>query len=172
MKNKFKYIYLITFCMVCSVNAYTNENYDSFQCYSTNSELSDSAYWAFSAIDSFDKKKYKEAITITDACFDIWASQAVIMQKNFNKDNIKEPLTGNRFSKSEKKAIFSNWAINDVSVAIWAKARSLEELGKLELAKKSYSNCIFLTHGRAWDNRGWFWAPSKDCAQRYLDLVK
>jgi len=167
-----KYTILALIFSFYSSNIIANENYDSFQCYSINSELSDSAYWAFSAIDSFDKKKYKEAIAITDTCFDIWASQAVIMQKNFNKDDIKEPLTGNRFSKSEKKDIFSNWAINDVSIAIWAKARSLEELGQLELAKKSYSNCIFLTHGRAWDNRGWFWAPSKDCAQRYLDLVK
>ena len=38
------------------------------------------------------------------------------------------------------------------------KLDHLEEMGNIELAKIAYSQCIFLTHGRAWDPKGWFWS--------------
>ena len=40
-------------------------------------------------------------------------------------------------------------------MALWTKARSLEEIGvKLIYAMEAYVECIFLTHGRAWDSIG------------------
>jgi len=141
-----------------------------FDCFSTDPELSDSAFWASKAIDLFAKKEYEESIITVDACFDIFSPEAVIMQNRFNSENKRLPPSG-RVSRIEKEKIHSNWAVNDVSIAIWAKARSLDELGKKELAMKAYSQCIFLTHGRAWDPNGWFWIPASDCIKRGKKLL-
>ena len=93
------------------------------------------------------------------------------MQKDFNAKNSKAPPSG-KVNRKEKKKIYANWAVNDVSVALWAKARSLEEMGNIELAKIAYSQCIFLSHGRAWDPKGWFWVPADDCAKRGRKLIE
>jgi len=93
------------------------------------------------------------------------------MQNRFNSENKRLPPSG-RVSRKEKEKIHSNWAVNDVSIAIWAKARSLDVLEKKELAMKAYSQCIFLTHGRAWDPNGWFWSPSADCAKKAKKYLK
>ena len=61
--------------------------------------------------------------------------------------------------------------LNDVSMALWAKAVSLEMLEKNEILKKAYSQCIYMSHGRAWDPNGWFWSPSNDCAKRAKKLL-
>ena len=141
-----------------------------FDCFSTDPELNDSAFWASKAIDLFAKKEYEESIITVDACFDIFSPEAVIMQNRFNSENKRLPPSG-RVSRKEKEKIHSNWAVNDVSIAIWAKARSLDELGKKELAMKAYSQCIFLTHRRAWDPDGWFWIPASDCIKRGKKLL-
>ena len=141
-----------------------------FDCFSTDPELNDSAFWASKAIDLFAKKEYEESIITVDACFDIFSPEAVIMQNRLNSENKRLPPSG-RVSRKEKEKIHSNWAVNDVSIAIWAKARSLDELGKKELAMKAYSQCIFLTHGRAWDPNGWFWIPASDCIKRGKKLL-
>ena len=117
----------------------------SFDCFSTDPKLSDSAFWASKAIDLFAKKQYEESIITVDACFDIFTPEAVIMQNRFNSENKRLPPSG-RVSRKEKEKIHSNWAVNDVSIAIWAKARSLDVLGRKELAMKAYSQCICFTH--------------------------
>ena len=114
---------------------------------------------------------YKEAVSVVDACFSKFSYDAVVMQKKFNNKNTKFPASG-RVSRKEKEKIHENWAVNDVSVALWSKARSLEEMGDIELAKITYSQCIFLTHGRAWDPKGWFWVPASDCADRGRKLIQ
>lgn len=162
--NKFTFFLLIIF----SANIFAD---DSFDCYSTSTDLNGSANWAATSIDLFAKKRYDQAVNAVDACFDIFSVDAVVMQKNFNAKNTKLPPSG-RVSASAKKKIHDNWAVNDVSVALWAKARSLEKMGEIELAKNAYSQCIFLSHGRAWDPNGWFWAPSSDCIKRGRKLIK
>jgi hypothetical protein len=142
----------------------------SFDCFSTDPKLSDSAFWASKAIDLFAKKQYEESIITVDACFDIFTPEAVIMQNEFTAQNKRFPPSG-RVSKKEKDRIHENWAVNDVSVALWAKARSLDEIGKKDLAKKAYAQCIFLTYGRAWDPNGWFWSPAGDCVKRGRKLL-
>jgi hypothetical protein len=93
------------------------------------------------------------------------------MQKKFNATNTRLPPDG-RVSRKEKKKIQANWAVNDVSLALWTKARSLEEIGEIELSKIAYSQCIFLSHGMAWDPQGWFWSPASDCIQRGQKLIR
>ena len=157
--------------LAISINIYANNDYENFECYSTDPELGDSAHWAATSIDLFDKNKYKEAVSVVDACFSKFSYDAVVMQKKFNNKNTKFPASG-RVSRKEKEKIHENWAVNDVSVALWSKARSLEEMGDIELAKIIYSQCIFLTHGRAWDPKGWFWVPASDCADRGRKLIQ
>ena len=157
--------------VIISINIIANDNYENFECYSTNPELGDSAHWAATSIDLFDKSKYKEAVSVVDACFSKFSYDAVVMLKEYNDKNTKFPHSG-RVSRKEREKIHENWAVNDVSVALWSKARSLEEMGDIELAKISYSQCIFLTHGRAWDPKGWFWVPASDCADRGQKLIQ
>ncbi|NCX42577.1 MAG: hypothetical protein EBX14_05185 [Proteobacteria bacterium] len=137
-----------------------NLELSGFECYSKDPELSDSSYWASSAIDLFANQKYRESIDVVDACFDTFSSEAVIMQNNFNKNNIKQPPEG-RVSRKIREEIHKNWAVNDVSVALWSKARSLEEIGMIDQAKN-----------RAWDPKGWFWSPALDCVKRGKKLIK
>jgi hypothetical protein len=139
-------------------------------CISADAALGDSAYWANTSLELYAQKKYKEAIKNVDACFNQWSSGAVQLQQMFNKNNEKLPPLG-EFTTREKTKIHENYLLNDVSTALWIKARSLEEVNEIELAKKMYSNCIFLTHGRAWDPKGWFWSPSDDCIKRGRKLL-
>ena len=148
-----------------------NLELSGFECYSKDPELSDSSYWASSAIDLFANQKYRESIDVVDACFDTFSSEALIMQNNLNKNNIKQPPEG-RVSRKIREEIHKNWAVNDVSVALWSKARSLEEIGMIDQAKNTYAKCIFLIHGRAWDPKGWFWSPALDCVKRGKKLIK
>jgi len=48
-------------------------------------------------------------------------------------------------NRKEKKKIYANWAVNDVSVALWAKARSLEEMGNIELAKITHIRSVYFS---------------------------
>ena len=166
-------MYKINFflALVISINIYANNDYENFECYSTDPELGDSAHWATASIDLFSKNKYEQAIYTVDACFKLFSYDAVVMQKKFNAANTRLPPDG-RVSRKEKKKIQANWAVNDVSLALWTKARSLEEIGEIELSKIAYSQCIFLTHGRAWDPQGWFWSPANDCIQRGQKLIR
>ena len=162
------YKIIFSFFLIISINSFANDNFD---CHPTNSELGDSAHWAATSIDLFAKNKYEQAVKTVDACFELFSYAAVVMQKDFNAKTADVPPSG-KVSRKEKKKIHANWAVNDVSVALWTKARSLEKMGELELAKVAYLQCIFLTHGRAWDPKGWFWAPASDCIRKGRKLIK
>lgn len=140
-------------------------------CITNDTSYEDSSSWANASLDLYSQKKYEDAIEIVDACFNKWASGAVTLQQTFNSQGIEAPPLGD-FTPSEKEQIHKHYLLNDVSMALWVKARSLEETDQLELAKKTYSNCIYLTHGRAWDPKGWFWSPSADCVKRGRNLIK
>ncbi len=140
-------------------------------CISTDANLGDSAYWSNASLELYSQKNYKEAIETVDACFNQWVSGAIKLQRTFNNEKAEAPPLG-KFTVNEKKRIHDNYLLNDVSLALWVKARSLEETNEIELAKKMYANCIFLTHGRAWDPKGWFWSPAADCAKRGRKLLK
>ena len=157
--------------VMLSTSITAEENHINSNCYSTDSEIGDSAAWAAKAIELFSQNKFSESVEVVDLCFDIFSSEAVLMQRELSAKKIKYPPIG-RVTRHEKDKIHNNWAVNDVAMALWAKAVSLEEIGKNELAKKAYSQCIFLVHGRAWDPKGWFWNPAGDCLNRAKKLLK
>ena len=90
-------------------------------------------------------------------------------------DNVPAPAVG-KVSPEQKKAIQKNFLMNDVSMALWTKAVSLDRLGLDINAKVAYVECINMTHGRIWDSggyepNGWFWSPAEDCAKKVKKLI-
>ena len=132
-------------------------------CYSTDPTLGDSAYWASTAVRLFSEQKYEDAIATVDACFQYWGPAAGQQQKKMYDQELKCPPTGKVKAKIRAE-IEKDYLINDVSMALWAKARSLHELKKIELAVHSYAQCLYMSCGRSWDTKGWFWSPAQDCA--------
>ena len=133
-------------------------------CVSTNPELSDTAYWAVSAVEFFAEEKYEEAVAVVDECFGLWGAAGGQRQKVLYDEGAKCPGVG-AVSMRDKRKINENGILNDVSFALWAKARSQHELGLIEEAKQSYAQCIYMACGRAWDPKGWYWSPAEDCAK-------
>ena len=140
-------------------------------CVTSDQELSDNAFWAISAVDQFGSGNYEQSVSTVNACFDLWAPEAASMQTALNEKGKKCPATG-QVDRREKRRINKNHLINDVSAALWAKARSLDELGKTEEAKQAYSQCIYMACGRVWDPQGWYWSPAEDCLKKAQKLVK
>jgi hypothetical protein len=132
-------------------------------CFSTDPTLGDSAFWASTAVQLFAQQKYKAAVATVDACFNYWGPRAGQAQKKLHDNKVPYPPTG-KVSAKIKEEIGKDYLINDVSMALWAKSRSLHELKKIDLAKQSYAQCLYMMHGRAWDPNGWFWSPAEDCA--------
>lgn len=140
-------------------------------CVSSSPDLSDSAFWAISAVELFSKQQYADAVATVDACFPQWGPAGGHQQKKLYDDGKKCPKTG-AVSRRVKKKIGSNGLLNDVALALWAKARSLHELDQIEPAKKAYAQCLYMMCGRAWDPQGWYWSPAEDCAEHAQELVE
>ena len=146
------------------------ENTQPGVCVSSNADLGDSALWSVTAVELFSQGQYQAAIRHVDACFSNWAVAAGHVQKAMFESNAQCPKTG-RVSKKVKARIQENYLINDVSMALWAKARSLHELGEKERAVEAYTQCVYMACGRAWDPKGWFWSPAEDCAKQVKSLL-
>ncbi len=140
-------------------------------CISTNPDVSDSANWALTAVDLFEKKQYADAVATVDACFRYWGPDGGQQQKKMWDSGKKCPRTG-EVSKKDKRKIDANGLLNDVSLALWAKARSLHALDQVEPAKKAYARCIYMACGRTWDPQGWYWSPAEDCAKQAGEFVE
>ena len=140
-------------------------------CVSRSAELGDSAFWANTAVAQYADGDYEAAVTTVDACFGIWGAKAGQQQKKLHEEGTKCPRTG-RVSARAKAKIHENYLMNDVSTALWAKARSQHELGDIEQAKVTYGRCVYMACGRAWDPKGWFWSPAQDCATFARKLLK
>ena len=94
-----------------------------------------------------------------------------VINRSAYTTKVKSVLERAKYQIKPKLRFKKNYLMNDVSMALWAKARSLHALGKDELAKQAYGQCIFMTCGRAWDPKGWFWSPAEDCAEQVQDLL-
>ena len=140
-------------------------------CLSRSAELGDSAFWATTAVEQYAAGDYQSAVATVDACFNIWGAAAGHEQKKLHDTGTQCPRTG-KVSARAKAKIHEDYLMNDVSLALWAKARSLHELGNIEQAKVTYGRCVYMTCGRAWDPQGWFWSPAQDCATFARKLLK
>ena len=66
---KINNLYMSLIVVLFSLNITADGNHGGFQCYSSDPEMGDSAFWAGEAIESFAQNKFEEAINIVDACF-------------------------------------------------------------------------------------------------------
>jgi hypothetical protein len=139
-------------------------------CISTDPAVSDSAAWAISAVSLFEQQQYVEAVNTVNACFSYWGPDGGLEQKKMWDSGTNCPRTGG-VNKKQKRKIDKNGLLNDVSLALWAKARSLHELDQIEAAKKAYAQCIYMACGRAWDPQGWYWSPAEDCAKQAGEFI-
>ena len=168
MKNiKIIKLFLIS---LTSLNISALSNNEQSYCFSTDPELGDSAYWASAAINFYNSGQSRKAISIVDRCFEYYAEDALYQQSQLKKAMTPPPPIG-RVDFREREKVFANYAVNDVSMALWTKAVSAEQLGEIEIAMDAYSKCIYLDYGRVWDPEGWFWSPSADCFKRGKRLI-
>ena len=122
---------------------------------STDSKLGDSAFWAVHAVELFADKEYVNSIAVVDTCFNQWAPEAGQNQRSLHEKGTDCRPTG-KVNRTVKRNIADNYLMNDVSMALWAKARPLNKLKRIESAKKAYNQCVYKACGRAWDPKGWF----------------
>lgn len=139
-------------------------------CVSTDPDVSDHTKWAITAVELFANEQNAEAVATVDACFRLWGPSGGQQQKALWDEGAECPATG-EVSEATRESINANGLLNDVSMALWAKARSLHELEQIEPAKQAYARCIYMACGRAWDPQGWFWSPAEDCAEHARELM-
>ena len=143
-------------------NTVIGEPFEYNSCISADKELGDSAFWAVTSAKLYEEKEYSRAVAVVDVCFNRWGPEAGQQQKRLLEMNAKCPPTG-RVNRHNRLSIEEDYLMNDVSFALWVKARSLDELGEVESAKSAYAQCLYMICGRVWDPRGWFWSPAEDC---------
>ena len=89
-------------------------------------------------------------MAVVDLCFDIWGPEAQKIQKEMHDNDEAAPAVG-KVSPKQKKAIQENFLMNDVSMALWTKANSLDRLGIDTYAIEAYVECINMT---SWQSMG------------------
>jgi tetratricopeptide (TPR) repeat protein len=106
-------------------------------------------------------KKYDEASVFALACIKEHKKRAIEMQ-----GSLKEPV-----DSSDKAAVLSKGALNDVGTCYFILGRALEEQGKKAEAVKAYKQLInTLSFAQCWDPQGWFWKPA-ELAAKQIKLI-
>lgn len=118
------------------------------------------------AWNAFNNNQFTEAISFAQEVINRWEGEAIKQQASLTQ----APPIGVPAGEEEKKAILSNWALNDVAAAYFVKAWSFEKLGKPNEAKAAYYKVLEFSYGRCWDPQGWFWSPAEE-AQRRLSRI-
>ncbi|MBB3206903.1 tetratricopeptide (TPR) repeat protein [Rhodopirellula rubra] len=112
--------------------------------------------------DAYNAKKYDDAVTFAKECVTRYAKEAIVMQKE-----LKEPVAG-----SDKDAVLSKWALNDVGTCYFILGQSLEKLGKTDEAIKAYKQLLKdVPFAQCWDPQGWFWKPA-DAAKKQIKVLE
>ena len=98
-------------------------------------------------------------------CIDLFETTATEQQAKLTS----APPDG-AVSDDQKKAIYANWALNDVGTSYWIKGQALEKLGRVNDAKEAYKGAQKFPYARTWDPKGWFWQPAKAASERLMKL--
>jgi len=122
----------------------------------STSAFATSEEYVTAAWKAYDNQQYEEAISFAQECIDKWENNAIEQQSKLTQ----APPTG-AVSEDEKKAIFANWALNDVGTSYFIKAQALQKLGKIAEARDAYNKAISFPYARSWDPKGWFWSPAE-----------
>ena len=113
------------------------------------------------AWNSLNAKKYDDATVFAKTCIKAFEKQAIEMQ-----DSLKAPVDA-----SDKDAVSSKWALNDVGTCYFILGQALEKQGKNAEALKAYKQLIkTVSFAQCWDPQGWFWKPA-DAAAKQIKLL-
>lgn len=124
--------------------------------------LNTSAEFVEAAWKAYINKEYSDAISLAQECINRWENNALEQQAALKN----EPPIG-EVSEEEKKAIHSNWALNDVGTAYLIIGLSLQEQGRSDEAREAYEKTNMFPYARTWDpDQGIFWSPSEDAGNR------
>ncbi len=127
--------------------------------------LNTSAEFIEAAWKSYNNKEYSDAISLAQECINRWENDALEQQATLKQ----EPPMG-KVSEEEKKAIYSNWALNDVGAAYLIIGLSLQEQGKSDEAREAYEKTNMFPYARTWDPQGFFWSPSEEAGNRLAKM--
>lgn len=98
------------------------------------------------------------AIRHADVCIREFRGAANRRQKEL--DDKKELVPSGRVNAAQKEAIFKNGPLNDVATCYYIKALSAARLGQRAATAAALLEAAKYPAARAWDPRGWFWAPA------------
>ncbi len=122
----------------------------------SSSELTTAGWNAFKA------NNYDHTIAYAKECIKRYEQDAVAMQKE-----LKEPVPS-----SDREAVSSKWALNDVGTCYFMLGQALEKQGKSAEALKAYKHLSEkLAFAQCWDPQGWFWKPA-DAAKKQIKTIE
>ncbi|TWT84984.1 hypothetical protein CA13_64660 [Planctomycetes bacterium CA13] len=114
------------------------------------------------AWESYNAKKYDDAITFAKTCIKMFEKEAIEMQKS-----LKEPV-----DSSDRDAVSSKWALNDVGTCYFVLGQALEAQDKGPEAMKAYKKLVkTVPFAQCWDPQGWFWKPV-DAAKKQIKKLE
>lgn len=101
------------------------------------------------------------AIEYCQKCIDLFEDEAIKQQEAFT-----EPPPFGKVNEEQKKAIFSNWALNDVATCYFIMGQALAKLGRIDDAKEAYRGAQKFPYARTWDP-SWegFWSPAEGASK-------
>ncbi len=122
--------------------------------------------------DAFNGRKYEEAIKLAGTSVEQFSRQAARDQQRIQSGSARPLPPGPADpSSSTAKATFANGVLNETAACMFVLASSHERTAQCKEALEAYKVLSKLTHARAWDPRGWFWAPS-DAALDSIERLK
>lgn len=138
---------LLLFCLVCPLTQRTTlAEVQTVDFGDRSSPTLTAKAW-----EAFNAKKYDDAIVFANACIKSFEKRAVEMQAS-----LKEPV-----DSSDKDAVSSKGALNDVGTCYFIMGKAFEVQGKNAEAVKAYQQLIKkVSFAQCWDPQGWFWMPA------------
>ncbi|MFG0254175.1 MAG: tetratricopeptide repeat protein [Rhodopirellula sp. JB053] len=112
--------------------------------------------------DAYNAKKYKVAVAYAKECIDRYGKEAVAMQ-----NELDAPVPS-----SDKDAVQSKWALNDVGTCYFIMGQAFEKLEQTDEAIKVYKKLLKdVPFAQCWDPQGWFWKPA-DAAKKQVKILE
>jgi hypothetical protein len=114
------------------------------------------------AWESLGAKDYDNTIKYARACIKRYEKEAIATQ-----ESLTEPI-----ESSDKDAVSSKWALNDVGTCYFIIGQALEAQDKKAEAADAYKQLLKkVSFAQCWDPQGWFWKPA-DAAKKQIKVIE
>jgi tetratricopeptide (TPR) repeat protein len=110
---------------------------------------------------ALNENNIEAVLAYTNKCIELYGAKAKEMQESL-KDYVTE----------SKDKVFSMWALNDVSTALFIQGEAYRKANMMDEAKAAYQKVIDeFSFGQTWDPKGWFWKPA-EAAKEKLAMIE